>query len=185
MDNNEVHTGTGWTEPWWRKLLKRSIVVPFVIVLVLATAGGVTYWVYHSHRQKETTFNNAIKEAQVETNQTNFTKALATLQAAEGSAQTKAQQATLYTALAGAAQNTGNTAQAIQYVQQSDQSNPITAEENAYQLATYYQDLGENTQAIAEFKIALQYAETNKLSGVFESNATYDQEQIQRLEEAQ
>lgn len=128
-----------------------------IFVLVLAAAGGSAYWWHASHNKKPLSLSAAEQAANKSITTNDFGSALASLQAAIPSAHTTAQKSSLYNQLAAAAQNAGHPKLAIQYYLDRHTADPSTAAGDAESLGQLYQQVGEYSQAIAQYRQYINY----------------------------
>ena len=78
----------------------------------------------------------------------------------EDQATTKSQKIQLYNELAAAAANVDKVDEAISYFGKKHQLDPSTARADALVLAQLYERLGDSQDALAQYKLALEYYES-------------------------
>jgi tetratricopeptide (TPR) repeat protein len=141
-----------------RRIPKSAVYALGGLLIVALIAWGVFAVLNERQKSKDSAqrLNAALGEAQkaqaVGANAKVIDKSLPQLVAAIPAAKTNKQKVQLYYDLALAYESNGNPQEAIHYMLLCDQLDPSSAAENDLFLAEAYQQLGENTQAIAAYK---------------------------------
>jgi tetratricopeptide (TPR) repeat protein len=182
MDNPiVVEAGSGQRKRGWFSPLT---VTAAAVVTVTLIVGGVVFWQHHSQRAKQATqVNDLITQSQVAYNAGDYTNSLNLLHGAAAKATGNKQKSQVYQLEAQAAAGVGKYADAVHYYQLKHQVDPGSANADAYTLGSLYQQLGQNDNALAQYKKALVYA--NAHHNQYTSDALAIQAAIDSLENKQ
>jgi tetratricopeptide (TPR) repeat protein len=162
MDENTVQFGTGGSEPWWRRLTKRWVIIPFFALIFI----GVGVWVFLSLKStsedKGTTIENIVKASDAAIQSGDYQKSLDQLRSATEDAKSKEEKIILYSNLAAASASAGNMPDALRYLEEKHKIAPETRDQDAYLLGTYYERSGDTDKALEYYKMALRYRESQE-----------------------
>lgn len=142
---------------------KRLLVAVVCILVAAALIAGAVYLLVTHHKTTTSTqkIDAAVNEEKIASgphaNEKDSETELTQLQSVSGLAKTTSQKVTLYGALAQAYETNGNPRKALYYYQLKDQLDPSAAGADAENEADIYQQLGENSQAIAAYKRDIAY----------------------------
>ncbi|MEK7153245.1 MAG: hypothetical protein AAB834_04815 [Patescibacteria group bacterium] len=117
MDENKVHFGTGQADAWWRRLTKRTVLIPAFAVLFIGIGAWVAFNLKSTSDKKETALDSAIKASDEAFQSGDYQKSLEKLKGATDQAQSKQDKVELYSELAAAAGSSGNIGEAIDYLE--------------------------------------------------------------------
>ncbi len=152
--NTNMRDPFGWLRRLWRE--RRPIVVA-CIVLVLGLPVVIVLAQMNGKETKSPAVAKAIDQSRADTGKGDYAAAYEKLKAQESLAATKEQKVELYDALATAAANAGKTSEAIGYMQQKHQLAPASIPADAFMLARLYEQTGDRADALAQYKLALDY----------------------------
>ena len=132
---------------------------PVLIAAVVFVAGvpTVIFMARTGTEAPSATLASARQVAENATAKGEYATAYETLKRAKNQAKTKAQQVALYSDLAAAAANNGQSVEAIDYLEIKHRLDPSTAKQDAAMLATLYGAKGDKSKAIEQYKIAITY----------------------------
>ena len=132
-----------------------------VIVLVVGLPVALVLGLQSNNGQKSSVIvDTASKEAQKATEEGDYDAAYRTLKAAEDQGMSKEQKATYYLELSAAAANTGKLDEAINYLKLRQQIDPSTSGSSAELLGALYERKSDKVNALAQYKLALEYYES-------------------------
>ncbi|HSW65918.1 MAG TPA: hypothetical protein VLI54_02165 [Bacillota bacterium] len=179
MDNAVVgQSSSGPSNKWW--LAPRNLIIAGLIV-VLAVA-GVIFWQRHNKNNEQAEQVNAsLRLAQKAYDKSEYVNAYNIAKGVESQAVGKKQQAQLYQLEAQAASGSGKLSEAAKAYELKHTADPGTVKVDAYTLGTIYDRLGKKDQALAQYRIALEYAKTK--SSQYGSDAPAIQASIDALEQ--
>jgi tetratricopeptide (TPR) repeat protein len=157
MDSNPEYYGAGRPGEGWRRLARRSVLIPLAGFFVLAVGGWVVFSIARGDGQKEGALDAAIKASDNAFQAGDYKKSSEELKKVIGQADTKEEKIALYSSLAAAAASAGRMSEAIDYMEKKHAFVPETAKSDAYLMGTYYERTGDTAKAIKQYKIALSY----------------------------
>ncbi|HEY5667859.1 MAG TPA: tetratricopeptide repeat protein [Candidatus Saccharimonadales bacterium] len=178
MDDNTVNFGSDdKMTAFWRWFARRVVIVPLLAVAI--TVVGV--WVFMNMNKatdkKQSALQSAIAAAESATTNTgDYSQAYNTLKSVSGQATTTAEKVQLYDQLAAAAANDGKLPEAIDYLNKKHALDSSTVGADAYTMGDYYSRLGDNANALKQYRLALSYAKS-------QPNNERSQADIQGLEQ--
>jgi tetratricopeptide (TPR) repeat protein len=145
-----------YSSPRWRPSKSMIYSAAAVILLTVVIVGAVAY----SNSQKSThRLNAALSAAGVASGKnakaTDDAKTLSQLQAVSSLATTNQQKEQLDSQLALSYESNGNPQEALHYLQLKHQIDPGSAGADAVMEAQLYQQVNDNSLAIAEYKVAI------------------------------
>ena len=143
----------GWLRGLWHG--KRPMVVA-VVVLVAGLPVVISLALMNKDKPSQAV-DQLVGQAQKATDTGDYADALAKLKAAEGKEASSAQKVALYADLAAAAANAGKTQDAINYLQKKHELAPDSAKADAFMLARLYERAGDKVDALAQYRLALEY----------------------------
>lgn len=138
----------------WRE--RRPVVVA-CIVLVLGLPVVVLLAQLNNRETAAPVVTKAIDQFREDTSKGDYDKAYEKLKAQQSQAATKEQKVQLYDALAAAAANAGKTEEAIGYLEQKHELDSTSIPADAFMLARLYEQAGNKADALAQYKLALNY----------------------------
>jgi tetratricopeptide (TPR) repeat protein len=134
-----------------------------VVVAIAVIIGGVFAYQHFSSKSKQgKTVDAAIAASEAAYNKGDYNNALGLVIGMADKATSSAQKARVYQMQAQAASGGGKLADAVTYYNLKHKVDPSTINADAYVLGTVYQRLGQKDQAIAQYKIALVYANSQR-----------------------
>lgn len=152
--------------PKWRP--SKPLVYGVVsIVVVVALAGAfIEYTVAQNNTKKndqklDAAFKTATNARAGNGTASDDVKALSQLNSVSDLAKTNQQKVELYNNLALTYASTGNTQEALHYLQLKHQLDPSTVGADALTEAQLYQQLNDNSKAIAQYKLAISYVNSD------------------------
>jgi tetratricopeptide (TPR) repeat protein len=161
MDDNEPHIGTDdKATAWWRWFARRSILLPIVAILLIGLCTWVFLQVKGGNDKKADNLQSAISAADQAFQTGDYNKQLDSLKSVTDDAKTKTEKVELYRSLAAAAANAGKMDEAVVYLEKKHEIDPSTTKEDAYLIGSYYESIGQNEKAVAQYKIALEYKQS-------------------------
>src|SRR5688572_11198534 len=143
----------GWARGLWRD--RRPMVIAALVLIIGLPV--VIYAALYFKAKPSPVIDEAITQAQASTEDGDYADAYNKLKATDGQAGTKDQQLELYSSLAVAAANAGKPQEAIDYLQKKHQLDPGTAPAGAFMLARLYEQTDNRIDALAQYKLALDY----------------------------
>lgn len=143
----------GWLKAAWRE--RRPV---FLTAVVLAVGLPVAIILGLVARDKTTPIvDKTLEQAFVETSEGEYVDAYNTLKSVENQAVTKSQKLALYSELAAAAANVDKIQEAVDYLKLKHELDPSNAPADAQMMAQLYERLGQQQDALAQYKLALEY----------------------------
>jgi tetratricopeptide (TPR) repeat protein len=131
--------------------------MPLVGLLVLSVGVWVVLAIARGDGQRETALDAAIKSADNAFQLGDFQKSSAELEKAVAHAKTDEEKIALYTSMAASAASAGKMSQAIEFMEQKHAIDRELVKSDAYLLGTYYERIGDTSEALEQYKIALAY----------------------------
>lgn len=145
---------------------------------------GFVAWHYWSARQSQTKHVDlVIAQSEAAYDKGDFVNALNLVRNMDTQATSKKQKAHVYQAAALAAASANQLSDAVHFFELRHQTDPNTIDADAYTLANIYARMGDNQKAIAQYKIALKYAQEHKSKYI--SDAPAIQANIDELQQGQ
>jgi Tfp pilus assembly protein PilE len=141
----------GWLNPL-------TISIAVVVVLAVIVGGVFAYQHFNSKSEQGKTVDAAIAASQAAYNKSDYNNALGLMVGMAAKATSSAQKAHVYQMQAQAASSSGKLGDAVTYYNLKHKADPSTVDADAYTLGTLYDRMGQKDNAIAQYKIALQYA---------------------------
>jgi tetratricopeptide (TPR) repeat protein len=146
----------GWLTP-----LKMGIIAGILAVLLLIV--GMVLWQQHQKRNSAAAKIDAvIGQSEDAYLKAEFVNALNIVKPVLATAKGKDQQTRAYQAAAQAAAGSNRLEDAVKYYEKKHEINKDSIKPDAYTLGSIYERLEKKDQAIAQYKIALEYAKTSK-----------------------
>lgn len=161
MDDNTSHIGSDdRATAWWRWLTRRIVLLPLAALVIV----GVGVWVFMQMRgtstKQQSALQSAINAADSASVAGNYGKSYDQLKQALSQATSTSDKVGLYNDLSAAAASDGKVTEAINYLNQKHALDPSTVGQDAYTLGDYYARIGDNSNALAQYKLALKYAQS-------------------------
>ena len=145
----------GWSSP-------RNVTI-LVIVLAVVVIGGIFYWQHRDTRSKQTIkVDTAIAQSEAAYSKGDFTNALNLVGGMAEQATSGKQKAMVYQMQAQAANSAAKYADAARYYELKHLADSSTAKSDAYTLGVIYERLGQKDKALAQYRLALEYANGRK-----------------------
>jgi tetratricopeptide (TPR) repeat protein len=176
--DEKVHVGSDRPKKKWS--VNKPIIIAAVIVALLIV-GACVAWYFLKHRPNKDV-SKTTSSAHELMRQGDYQKALDQLKDQAGKTNNKDQQAQIYDGLAAAASSQGKIAEALHYYDLKHQIAPDSVKADAYLMGTLYERSNDNKNAIAQFKIALDYYKTLPQTYTVQMNVQSVQAEIQALE---
>jgi len=179
MDNAVVgQPNSGRSKKWW--LAPRNLVIAVIVVALVIV--GVVLWQRHGKDTEQSRrVSAALAQSQKAYNKGEYINALNIAKGVESQAVGKKQQAQLYQLEAQSASGAGKLAEAAKYYESKHKVDAGSIKADALILGTIYERLGQKDKAIAQYKIAIEYAKTQK--NQYGSDAPAIQASIDALEQ--
>ncbi|HSX34899.1 MAG TPA: hypothetical protein VLF62_04615 [Candidatus Saccharimonadales bacterium] len=166
------------------KLNPRTLVIAGGIAAAVLIIVGLVGWHYWSaHKDKASKVDMAIAQSEAAYDKGDFVNALNIVRNMDTQATSKKQKAHVYQAAALAAAGANQLTDAVHFYELRHQVDAGSINGDAYTLANIYQRLGDNQKAIAQYQIALKYAQGHKSQ--YGSDATAIQATIDELQQGQ
>lgn len=146
-----------WIKRLWRE--RRPFVVS-MIILIVGLPIVITLGEMNDEPKNNPAVDKTISQALEATEEGDYDAAYRALKAAEDQAVSKEQKAVYYLELSAAAANTGKLDEAISYLKLRQQVDPSTAGSSSELLGTLYERKGDKANALAQYKLALEYYES-------------------------
>lgn len=142
----------GWLNP-------RNLAI--LVVVLAAVVGGIVYWQNHNTRSKQTAkVNAAIAQSEAAYNKGEYVNALNLVGGMAARATSGKQKAMVYQMQAQASNSAAKYADAARYYELKHLADPSGAKYDAYTLGVLYERLGQKDKALAQYKVALEYAKS-------------------------
>lgn len=152
MNEKKWHI-VGWLKAAWRE--RRPV---FLAAVTLAVGLPVAIILGLLARDKTSPLvDKTLEQAFMETSQGEYSDAYHTLKSVENQTATKSQKLALYSELAAAAANVDKIEEAVGYLKLRHELDPSTAPADAQMMAQLYERLGRQQDALAQYKLALEY----------------------------
>jgi tetratricopeptide (TPR) repeat protein len=145
-----------------RKWLNPVTIGIAIVVVAAVVIGGIALLVHlNASSRQARTVNNAIAASDAAYSKGDYANALSLVRGMEKQATNNKQKADVYQREAQASSSLGSLADAANYYMLKHQADASTTDADAYTLASLYDRLGQKDKALAQYKIALQYAKTH------------------------
>ena len=143
------------------RLTHKQVMIGGIVLGVLLVLGAGTF-LFLKHRTSTATSKvaTALDTANKAMQAGDYKTATADLKAVESQPASKAEKLQLYTMLAGSAMAQDQAGDITMYYQKKHELDPSTAQQDAFDLGTYYDRTGDKDKAIEQYKIALQYLQS-------------------------
>jgi tetratricopeptide (TPR) repeat protein len=183
MDDNIVHIGTDdKATARWRWFTRRVVLVPLAALILV----GVCAWVFlqakSTNDKKRTQLDTVIKASDEAFQDGNYSQSLQSLKKATDKAQSKDDKVKLYNQLSAASANAGKVTEAVDYMNQKHELDPGSIGADANVLGSYYEILGDNDNAIKQYKLSIEYEKSQPKNQRSDANIQSLNIRIQSLE---
>lgn len=171
---------SGWLQRCWKT--KRALMIVAIAVVILV--GGIFVYLLLKEEPSPSVDQTRQTAAKAEADG-DYDQALADLKKVEDKATTKAQKIAVYSDLAAAAANAGDVGEALHYYRLKYQLDPGSRGVDAYLLGTLYERSNNLPEALASYKLAVEYLKTQPSTPETEAEIKGLEAQIAQLEAGQ